>query len=74
MDECPGMDAQRDAAALILAFIRHDDEGVRVVAGNLADAAATAVTLARMIAGHVDYDPDIADELAAEMQRRAGLA
>ena len=66
-------DGDRDTAALILAAMRRDGEGLRAVAGNLADPAATSARLARLVAAAVDYDPEAADELAGILQRAAGL-
>lgn len=66
-------DGDRDTAALILAAMRRDGEGLQAVAGNLADPAATAARLARLVAAAVDYDPEAADELAGILQRSAGL-
>jgi hypothetical protein len=66
-------DGDRDAGALVLAAMRRDDEGLRVVAGNLADPAATSARLARLIATALDYDPEAAEELAGILQRAAGM-
>jgi hypothetical protein len=66
-------DGDRDAAALILAAMRRDDEGLQAVARNLADPAATSARLARLVAAGADYDPEAADELAGILQRAAGL-
>lgn len=67
-------DGDRDTGALVLAAMRRDDEGLRAVAGNLADPAATSARLARLVAEALDYDSEAADELADILQHNAGLS
>lgn len=73
MDPCLTTDAERDTAALLVAAIRGDNEGLTVVANNLADPARTAGQLAWLVALAIDHNPQAAVELATELQRHAGL-